>query len=161
MVTKSAFSVVGLAHKMCLAAERQGYTPDLLNTLAEHPTLLGDMLKVQLGCASIVVIKRLRHVGTISLPAFRKNHDSREFFRNRDGLYVWESFRTCILPVVSPLKKRAPKAELSVFDLTKVMTNEEIRTELGDGYIFEDAGIPIAPEAREASKTATPILRPR
>ena len=53
MPAKSAFSVLGLAHKMCLAAEEQGYTPELINTLAEHPTLLRDMLQVQLGLAEI------------------------------------------------------------------------------------------------------------
>lgn len=53
MSTKSAFSAVGLAHKVCLAAEEQGYTPELLNTLAEHPTLLGELRKVQLGLSEI------------------------------------------------------------------------------------------------------------
>lgn len=53
MPTKSAFSIVGLAHKVCLAAEEQGYTPELLNTLAEHPTLLGELRKVQLGFSEI------------------------------------------------------------------------------------------------------------
>lgn len=53
MPTKSAFSVVGLAHKVCLAAEAQGYTPELLNALAEHPSLLGELRKVQLGLSEI------------------------------------------------------------------------------------------------------------
>ncbi len=52
MPTNSAFSV-GLAHKVCLAAEEQGYTPELLNALAEHPTLFGEIRKVQLGFSEI------------------------------------------------------------------------------------------------------------
>jgi hypothetical protein len=53
MSTKSAFSVVGLAHKVCLAAEEQGYTPELLNTLAEDPALFRKMLYVQRGYAEV------------------------------------------------------------------------------------------------------------
>ena len=59
MATKSAFSIVGLAHKVCRTAEDQGYNPELLNALAEHPTLFGEFLKVQLGYAEIVPKKFL------------------------------------------------------------------------------------------------------
>ena len=59
MATKSAFSIVGLAHKVCLTAEAQGYTPELLNALAEHPTLFGDLLKVQRGLSEIRPIEHL------------------------------------------------------------------------------------------------------
>ena len=45
MPAKSAFSAVDLAHKTCLAAEEQGYTLELMNALAEHPTLFRDMLQ--------------------------------------------------------------------------------------------------------------------
>ena len=59
MSTKSAFSVVGLTHKFCLAAEEQGYTPELLNALAERPDLLRQMLQVQLGYAKFKQIEHL------------------------------------------------------------------------------------------------------
>lgn len=59
MATKSAFSIVGLAHKVCLSAEGQGYTPELLNTLAEHVTLFRDLLQVQLGYAEIKMIEHI------------------------------------------------------------------------------------------------------
>ena len=36
MAAKSEFSVLGLFHKLALAAEKQGYTPELLNQLAEN-----------------------------------------------------------------------------------------------------------------------------
>lgn len=36
MSVESAFPAVGLAHEVCLSAEGQGYTPELLNALAEH-----------------------------------------------------------------------------------------------------------------------------
>jgi hypothetical protein len=57
-MTKSEFSVVGLAHKVCLAAEAQGYNPELLNALAEHPSLFGQLLEVQQGRANIVPFEK-------------------------------------------------------------------------------------------------------
>jgi hypothetical protein len=59
MSVKSAFSAVGLAHKVCLAAEDQGYTPELLNALAEHPSLFQQLLQVQRGYA---VFTQIEHV---------------------------------------------------------------------------------------------------
>lgn len=62
MTTKSAFSVVGLAHlahKVCLSAEAQGYTPELLNALVEHPNLFRQLLQVQCGYASIAVLEHV------------------------------------------------------------------------------------------------------
>ena len=58
-MSKSEFSIVGLARKTCLAAEAQGYTPELLNALAEHPTLFSQMLQVQLGYAEVKPIEPL------------------------------------------------------------------------------------------------------
>lgn len=52
MTTKSA-----LAHKVCLSAEEQGYNPELLNALAEHPSLFREMLEVQQGRANVVPIE--------------------------------------------------------------------------------------------------------
>lgn len=57
-MTKSEFSVVGLAHKVCLAAEAQGYNPELLNALAEHPSLFRQLLEVQQGRANIVPFEK-------------------------------------------------------------------------------------------------------
>jgi len=59
MTTKSAFSAVGLAHKVCLSAEAQGYTPELLNSLAEHPNLFQHLLQVQRGYASITTTEHI------------------------------------------------------------------------------------------------------
>lgn len=59
MTTKSAFSAVGLAHKVCLSAEQQGYTPELLNALAEAPDLFRQLLQVQRGHAVIATVEHL------------------------------------------------------------------------------------------------------
>ncbi|MEK7611768.1 MAG: hypothetical protein AAB407_00230 [Patescibacteria group bacterium] len=56
MPAKSAFSIVGLAHKVCLVAEGQGYTPELMNALAERPDLFKQLLQVQLGNAEIRIV---------------------------------------------------------------------------------------------------------
>lgn len=133
---------VGLANQIKMAARRAGATSADLNALTAGNTF-ERILPVLRGLGEVAVTKRLRPVGVISLPALRKNRDSREFFQNRDGLYVWDEFGDQILPVFSPVKK-VPKAKLSVFDLTEPMTDEEIRTELGDGYLFEDASIACA-----------------
>ena len=67
MSAKSEFSVIGLAHKVCLSAEEQGYTPELLNALAEHPTLFRDTLRVQRGCAEV---KEIEYVIDCDAPPF-------------------------------------------------------------------------------------------
>ena len=67
MPTKSAFSVVGLAHKLFLAAEAEGYTPEMLNALAESPSLLAGMRSVQLGLANI---KPILHAIDCDSPVF-------------------------------------------------------------------------------------------
>ena len=59
MTAKSAFSIVGLAHKLCLSAEEQGYTPELLNALAESPDLFRQLREVQLGHAEIRQVEHL------------------------------------------------------------------------------------------------------
>ena len=58
-MSKSAFSLLGLAHKLFLSAEAQGYTPKLINELAEHPDLFRQLLLLQLGYAELVPIKHL------------------------------------------------------------------------------------------------------
>ncbi len=58
MSTSSDISV-GLAHKMCNSATAQGYTPELMNALAQDPKLFGQLLQVQLGFAEIKPIEHL------------------------------------------------------------------------------------------------------
>lgn len=93
MPTKSAFSIVGLAHKVCLAAEEQGYTPELLNTLAEHPTLLGELRKVQLGLSEI---KPVLHAIDCDASPFVPNGwsvlpDGEQLPNRVKGIFTWDS----------------------------------------------------------------------
>ena len=84
MSTKSEFSIVGLAHKICLAAEAQGYTPKLFNDLAEHPTLFSQILQVQLGYAEV---KEIEHFINLDADPFVpdgwkvNNHQKGGFFK--------------------------------------------------------------------------------
>src|SRR3989338_6119858 len=86
MSAKSAFSAVGLAHKVCLAAEEQGYTPELLNILAEHPTLLGELRKVQLGLSEI---KLIPHAINCDADPFTPNGYCVEEHR-KGGIFIWD-----------------------------------------------------------------------
>lgn len=87
MATKSAFSIVGLAHKLCLSAEALGYTPELLNTLAEHPTLFGDLLQVQLGHAEVKMLERL--IDCDADPFLPNSWKVEE--HQKGGLFKWDS----------------------------------------------------------------------
>ena len=86
MPTKSAFSIVGLAHKVCLAAEEQGYTPELLNALAETPALFSQMLKVQLGYAEV---KPREHVIDLDADPFVPNNWKVEKHQ-KGGSFRWD-----------------------------------------------------------------------
>lgn len=130
---------VGLAEEIKMAARRAGATGADLKALSAKDTF-ARILPVLRGLAEVVVTKRLRRVGTVSIPRRRKKSDPREFFTTRDGLYVWNDFHDRILPVVTPVQS-VRKASLPVFELTKAMTDEEIRTELGNGHVFEDASV--------------------
>ncbi len=53
MPAKSEFSAVRLMGKFCLAAERQGFTPKLLNDLAQNHSLLRKVRLIQSGLGKI------------------------------------------------------------------------------------------------------------
>lgn len=101
MSTKSAFSIVGLAHKLCLVAESQGYTPKLLNDLAEHPELFDQLLKIQLGCIQIPLEITSNFINTDSEP-FIPFHGLRVVRHGANlGILVWKPENICIRSVVS------------------------------------------------------------
>ncbi|MAG12416.1 hypothetical protein CL630_01225 [bacterium] len=83
---------------------------------------------------------RLRFVGTISISACSEKLNPDAFFKTRDGLYVVNTFKDRILPVVSSMES-IPEATLTVFNLEKSLTDHEIKTELGDGYVFENTSM--------------------
>ena len=82
----------------------------------------------------------LLFTGTISIPARRKEFNPDELFQTKDGLYVGASFREFILSAASKVTS-TPKATFTAFDLQEPMTDDEIKMELRDGHVFEDASL--------------------
>ena len=140
MSAKSAFSV-GLAHKVCIAAENEGYTPELLNALAERPGLFRQLLQVQLGRAEVKMLERvpsvLEIIGMIRIPATIKQFVAREHFvvdtsRKARVKIVWlgDDFDNWFL---NKTEAPAAGAKLDYARLTRLMTDDEIRKEIGAG----------------------------
>lgn len=101
MTTKSAFSIVGLAHKVCLSAEKAGYNPTLLNELAEHPDLFRQLRQVQLGYAT--TIKPILHI--IDCDADPYVPEGWEVVEHqRGGQFTWGPSR--VMPYYSLQQKR-------------------------------------------------------
>ncbi len=81
---------VGLAHKVCLAAEAQGYTPELLNTLAEDKNLFNQLLQVQRGYAEI---KTVGHVIDCEADPFVPKGWKVEEHQKKGGQFKWDASR--------------------------------------------------------------------
>lgn len=81
---------------------------------------------------------RLHRVDTVTLPEHATAFDPHEFFKTRDGLYVWDGFRDRILPVAKKVEA-VPASQIASFDLVKPANDGEIHRELPEGYLFEDA----------------------
>lgn len=72
--------------------------------------------------------------------AIVEKHIPNEFFKNREGLFVWSSF---ISNVVSKAKETesGAKFNLSSFELTKDATDEEIEKDLPKDHIFSETDV--------------------
>lgn len=92
MAAKSAFSIVGLAHKLCLALEAQGFTPELLNALAENTSLLGDLRRVQLGLSEI---KPVAHAIDCDADPFLPK-DTEVEQHKKGGTIIWDAKRASL-----------------------------------------------------------------
>ncbi|MHB8860615.1 MAG: hypothetical protein ACYC48_02675 [Minisyncoccota bacterium] len=101
MSTKSEFSVIGLAHKLFLVAEEQGYTPELINALAEKPDLLKHLLQVQLGYAEF---KQVEHVIDCDVDPFVPNGSTIKVHR-KGGLFKWDTARQANVLYLSAKQK--------------------------------------------------------
>lgn len=62
-----------------------------------------------------------------------------DYFVIRPGLWVSDAFRKYILAAAK--SATAPTAKLEKYELPRYMSNAEIRAELGDGHVFEDASV--------------------
>ncbi|MBI2506681.1 MAG: hypothetical protein HYW00_00890 [Candidatus Colwellbacteria bacterium] len=62
-----------------------------------------------------------------------------QYFQTRKGLYVWDGFKDRILSAAQPTDGFA-ETRLASFDLVKPANDAEIRSELPENHVFEDAG---------------------
>ncbi len=96
----------GLAHKLFLAAEPKGWTPALMNQLAENPDLLGKFLEVLEGRSKIVPAPLVDFIGTVAgdLSATEPFDVEKHYAVDMapDALvkirYVNEFFKACLRP---------------------------------------------------------------
>lgn len=80
----------------------------------------------------------LRTAGELTLPASTVLFDPAAYFQTRKGLWVSDSFRHQILKYAHGVDSTA-RVTLSVFDLVKSANDAEIRSELPEDHVFEDA----------------------
>ena len=119
MPTKSAFSAVGLAHKVCLAAEEQGWTPERLNALAENSTLFSQMLQVQLGFAEV---KLVEHIIDLDADPFTPGGWKAEK-HIKGGPFKWDPAQVQFY--LSPNQQNG-----------RIIGGEKLREELADKLVF-------------------------
>lgn len=72
--------------------------------------------------------------------SLKDKHTPKTFFKDREGLYVWDSFTDNILPKAK-LTKADTKFSISSFDLVKSATDEEIENTLLKGHIFSETDV--------------------
>ena len=69
-----------------------------------------------------------------------KKFDPTEFFKNREGLYVWGSFKDSILNKSKAVKKES-EFKISSYDLVKSGNDEEIEKELPEKHLFSETDV--------------------
>lgn len=127
----------GLAHKLFLAAEPKGWTPALMNQLAENPDLLGKFLEVLEGRSKIVPAPLVDFIGTVAgdLSATEPFDVEKHYAVDMapDALvkirYVNEFFKACFYGRVEPATDAG--MTLRYGDLSRDSKDGPIITELG------------------------------
>ncbi|MEK7650128.1 MAG: hypothetical protein AAB367_04210 [Patescibacteria group bacterium] len=94
--------------------------------------------RVNAGEWVVNMVKRLARVGEITLPARPDAFDPAAFYKTRESLYVWDGFRDRILPAARPVES-LPAIKAISFDLAKPANDAEIRRELPEHHVFENA----------------------
>jgi hypothetical protein len=82
--------------------------------------------------------KRLERIGEVVLPAITDPCKPAKFFKTCNGLCAWDSFREWILPATKQVNS-VPEATITRHKLVKDADNAEIRAEMPDNHVFEDA----------------------
>lgn len=82
------------------------------------------------------VLKSVKAKIEVKLP---KKYEPTEFFKNRDGLYAWNSFKENVLEKAKAATVNS--FSLSSFDLTKDAYDKEIEKELPKKHIFTETEV--------------------
>lgn len=82
------------------------------------------------------VLKSVKAKIEVKLP---KKYEPTEFFKNRDGLYVWNSFKDNVLEKAKAATVNS--FSLSSFDLTKDTYDKEMEKELPKKHIFTETEV--------------------
>lgn len=64
--------------------------------------------------------------------------DPKEYYQNREGLYVWSSFNSRILAKTSPVEK-GKEFSLASFNLIENASDEEIEAGLPEQHLFDES----------------------
>ncbi len=82
--------------------------------------------------------KHLASHGVIDLLEHSKTFNPHEYYQNRKGLYVWDGFINNILSVAKEMEKVSAR-ECTSHNLVKASNDAEIRDELPESHVWEDA----------------------
>ena len=108
-------------------------SPDEQNTVLDALQQFKDSSKVESLKQSV-----LGTPSQITLPALIKPCNPKGFFRTGQGLYIWKNFTDKILSVTKTVKS-LPVLAIYSFDLAVAATDTEIRNELPQGHVWQDA----------------------
>lgn len=109
----------------------------------DHPEKLQLVLKQALANSHDVLATTkqvLRRVRTVVLPERTDAFCPKAFYQTRKGLYVEEAFCEQIVAVTRRIES-VPVAKIVIFDLLDMATHSEIRDELPELHVFEDASM--------------------
>lgn len=79
----------------------------------------------------------LKPINTKVAVEISEKHDPKTYFQNRDGLFVWDSFRDRIVAKAKSVKK-GTKYAVDSFEIEKYSTDEQIEAVLPRQHIFKE-----------------------
>jgi hypothetical protein len=82
--------------------------------------------------------KYLRGCCRVSLPSQDVPFNPKEFFKTREGLYIWDGFRDRVLAVAVKIGG-LPEEEILVYELAREANDTQVRDNLPSYDVFENA----------------------
>ncbi len=82
----------------------------------------------------------LSYNGNVDFPARSESFTAKDYFQIRSGVFVWDGFKNRILRTAVKADS-TPATSLACFDLVKDTPDEQIRAELPEDHVFQDASV--------------------